>query len=67
MIIGKKNEPNILTKDKCQCKCKFDGIKCNRNKKRIMINDDVSQKNTIYVKKTILGILQHVVMKMENI
>ena len=32
-----------------------------------MINDDVSQKNTIYVKKTILGILQHVVMKIENI
>ena len=42
-------------------------MKCNQNKKRIMINDDVSQKNTIYVKKTILGILQHVVMKMENI
>ena len=42
-------------------------MKCNRNKKRIMINDDVSQKNTIYVKKTILGILQHVVTKMENI
>ena len=25
------------------------------------------QKNTIYVKNTILGILQHVVMKVENI
>ena len=33
----------------------------------IMINVDVSVKNVMYVKKIILGILLHVVVKMENI
>ena len=33
----------------------------------IMINVGVSVKNVMYVKKIILGILLHVVVKMENI
>ena len=35
-LIGsqKKNESNFLTKDRsCECKCKFDGRKCNSNQK----------------------------------
>ena len=33
----------------------------------IIINDDVSVKNIMYVKKTIFGIMFYVVVKMENI
>ena len=33
----------------------------------IMINVNVSVKNTIHVKKIILGILLHVIVKIENI
>ena len=33
----------------------------------IIINVDVSVKNTIHAKKIIFGILVHVVVKMENI
>ena len=33
----------------------------------IMMNVDVSVKNTIYVKKIMFGILLHVVVKMGNI
>ena len=33
----------------------------------IMVNDDVSVKNVMYVKKNMLGILLHVVVKMEKI
>ena len=34
---------------------------------RITINVDVSGKNIIYVKKTVFGILLHVIVKIENI
>ena len=34
---------------------------------RIMINVNVSVKNVMYVKKIPLGILLHVIVKMENI
>ena len=33
----------------------------------IMVNVDVSVKNVMYVKKIMLGILLHVILKMENI
>ena len=33
----------------------------------IMINVNASVKNVMYVKKILLGILQHVITKMENI
>ena len=36
-------------------------------KSAIMINVDISLKSIIYVKNIILGILLHVVVKMENI
>ena len=67
MITG-KNESKILTNNtSCECKCKFDGRKCNSNQKR---NNDKYQcmcKNIIYVKKIIFGILLHVVVKILNI
>ena len=34
---------------------------------RIMVNVDLSVKNIMYVKKTMSGILLHVIVKMENI
>ena len=34
---------------------------------RIMVNVDLSVKNTIYVKKIMSGILLHVIVKMKNI
>ena len=33
----------------------------------IMINVNVSVKNIMYVKKTMFGILLHVIVKMENV
>ena len=51
VIIG-KNESKIITKDiSCKCKCKV----------------YVKVKNVMYVKKSIFGILLHVVAKMGNI
>ena len=33
-MITENNESKILTKDKsCECKCKFDGTKCNSDQK----------------------------------
>ena len=67
MITG-KNEPKILTKDiSCDCKCRFDGENLIQINVGITINVDVSVKNVMYRKKTIFGILVHVVVKMENI
>ena len=60
-IIKGINELNILTKHiSCECKCRSDERKCNSNV-------DVSVKSIMYVKKIILGILLHAIMKMENI
>ena len=67
MITG-RNESKILTKY-ITCKCKVDLME----KNVIQINDgktinvDVILKYFMYVKKIILGILLHVIMKMENI
>ena len=67
MITG-INESKTLTKYiSCECKCKFDGRKCNSDHCGIMINIDVSVKNIVYVKKIMFGILLHVIVKMENI
>ena len=68
MITG-INESKTLTKHiSCECKCKFDGRKCNSNQKW---NNDKCRceckKNIIYVEKIIFGILLHVVARMVNI
>ena len=67
MITG-KNESKILTKDiSCECKCRFDGKNLIQINGGITINVDGSAKNDMYRKKTIFGMLVHVVVKMENI
>ena len=67
MIPG-KNESNILTKDiSCECTCRFDEKNVIQINGRTSVNVDVSIKNVVYLKKIILGILVHVVVKMENI
>ena len=67
MITG-KNESKILTKDtSCDCKCRFDGKNLIQINGGITVNVDVSVKNAMYRKKTVFGILVHVIVKMENI
>ena len=67
MITG-INESKTLTRHiSCECKCKFDGTKCNSNQ---WWNNDKCRcecKKIVYVKKIMFGILIHVVVKMENI
>ena len=66
MITG-ISESKILTKNiSCEFKCKFDGKNAIQINVGITINVDVSVKN-IYEKKTLFGILLHVVAKIENI
>ena len=63
------NESKTLTKHiSCECKCKYDMteqivIQINDG---IMINANVSVKKLMYLKKIMLGILLHVILKMEN-
>ena len=70
MITG-TNESKALTKHLSrECKCRFDGRKCNSDTQingGIMINVDVSVENIMHVKKFVFGILLHVVVQMENI
>ena len=61
--------PKALTKHiSCECKCTFDGKKCNSN--QWWNNDqywsDCKKKSCMW-KKIMLGILLHVIVKMENI
>ena len=61
MITG-INELKALTKHiPCNCKCNFDGRKCNSIRKM----GAKIQKNIMYMKKIISGIVLHVVVKMK--
>ena len=63
MIIGLNKSKTFTKHISCQYKCKF------RIKNGIAINASVSvtiQKNIVYMKKIIFGILLHVVVKMVN-
>ena len=67
MITG-TNELKTLAKHiSCECKCKFDGTKCNSNQWWNNSKFWCKCKNIIYVKKITFGILFHVIMKIENI
>ena len=67
MITG-INESKILTNHiSCECNVNLMGKNVIQINGGITINVDVSVKNIIYVKNVILGILLHVIMKMENI
>ena len=67
MVIGINDSKTLTKYISCECKCRFNGRKCNLDNGGIMINVDVSVKNVIYVKKIMFGILLHVIVKMENI
>ena len=65
-IITGINELKALTKHiSCECRCRFDGRKCNWG--QWWINVDVSVKKIMYMKKIMFGVLLHVITKMENI
>ena len=70
-IITDINQSKILTKHiSCESKCKFDGKNITQINAGITINLHVIVKNIRHVKKKkkmILGILLHVVVKIENI
>ena len=72
MITG-ITESKALTKHlSFECKCKFDGKKCNSNQswnnnKCRCECKNVSVKNMIHLKKNMFGILVNVFVKMENI
>ena len=68
-IITDINQSKILTKHiSCESKCKFDGKNITQVNAGITINLNVIVKNIMHVKKKmILGILLHVVVKIENI
>ena len=67
MIAGINKSKTLKKHISCESKCIFDGRKCNSNQKWNIDNIGSSVKNTVYVKKIIIGIMLHVVVKMENI
>ena len=70
MITGINKSRTSTKHISCEYKRKFGGRKCNSNVTGITINVGVSviiQKNIMCTKRTILGILLHVVVKMVNI
>ena len=67
-MITEINVSKALTKYiSCECKCKFDGRKCNSDQWWNNSKSRLSVKSIIYLKKIIFGILLHVVIKIENI
>ena len=62
------NEPNTLTKHiPFECKCRFDGRKCNWVEWWNIDKCWCECKNAMYVKMIMFRILVHVAVKMENI
>ena len=67
MITG-TNESETVTKHiPCECKCRFDGRKCNSGQWWNNNKCCVSVRNVMYVIKIKFEILLHVAVKMENI
>ena len=66
MITGISETKTLTRHISCECKCKFDGGKCNSINGGIKMNFDVSKKNVKYVKKNMFEVSLHVVVKMEN-
>ena len=62
------NKAKTLTEHiSCECKCRFDGRRCNSDQGEIMINVDVSVENVMCVRQIMFGTFLHVIVKMENI
>ena len=67
MITG-MNESKILAKQiLSKCKCRFDVTKCNANKWWSNNKCRKERKKITYVNNIMFGILQNVIVKMENI
>ena len=72
MITGITESKALTKRLSWECKCKFDGKKCNSNQswnnnKCRCECKNVSVKNMIHLKKNMFGILVNVFVKMENI
>ena len=70
-MITRVNKPKISTKHiLCECKCKFDGRKCNSNQKwskdKCLCECKNPREHNVS-EKVILGILLHIVAKITNI
>ena len=64
-MVTEINQLKTLTKHiSCECKYRFDERKCYGGR---MINVDFCVRNVLYMEKSMFGILQHVIVKMENI
>ena len=64
-MVTEINQLKTLTKHiSYECKYRFDERKCYGGR---MINVDFCVRNVLYVEKSMFGILQHVIVKMENI
>ena len=60
-MITSINQRKALTKHiSCECKCRFDGKKCNSNQWWNNGKVNVSVENIIYVKKIMFRMLLHV-------
>ena len=67
-MITEINESKALIKHiSYECICRLNGRKCNSDQCRIMINDNVSVKNAMYMEKIMNGIQLQVIVKVENI
>ena len=67
-MIAEINESKTLTKHiSCECKCIFEGRKCNSNQWQNSNKCKCECKKIISMKMIIFAILLHVVAKMENI
>ena len=67
MIWGKNVSKNLTKDILCECKCKFDGKKCNSNQKWNKDTCRCECKKDHICKKIIFEFLLHVVAKMKNI
>ena len=67
-VITGKNESKMLRKDiSCECKCMFDGRKCNSNQKWNIDKCWCEYKKHYICDKGYIWIPLHAVAKMENI
>ena len=67
MITGINESKTLTNHISCECKCRFDGRKCNSDQWWNNNKCRCECKNVIHVKKIMFGILLHAVVKMENI
>ena len=67
MITGISEWETLTKHVACECKCRFDGEKCNSDQWWNYNKCRCELRNIIYVKNIMFRILLHVVVKMGNI